>query len=33
MAIMREEVFGPLLPVETYTTLDEGAFMFGDRSS
>ncbi len=23
MAIMREEIFGPLLPVETYTTLDD----------
>ena len=23
MAIMREEVFGPLLPVETYSTLDD----------
>ena len=23
MAIMREEIFGPLLPIETYVTLDE----------
>ncbi len=23
MAVMQEEIFGPLLPVETYATLDE----------
>ncbi len=31
MAIMREEIFGPLLPVETYTTLDDAVAKINAR--
>jgi coniferyl-aldehyde dehydrogenase len=31
MAIMREEIFGPLLPVETYATLDEAIVRINAR--
>lgn len=45
MAVMREEIFGPLLPVETYTTLDDAVrrinarprplalYFFGEKAS
>jgi coniferyl-aldehyde dehydrogenase len=31
MAVMREEIFGPLLPVETYTTLDDAVAKINAR--
>ncbi|HQR12435.1 MAG TPA: coniferyl aldehyde dehydrogenase [Casimicrobiaceae bacterium] len=31
MAVMREEIFGPLLPIETYTTLDEAVARINAR--
>jgi coniferyl-aldehyde dehydrogenase len=31
MAIMREEIFGPLLPIETYTTLDDAVAKINAR--
>ena len=31
MAIMRDEIFGPLLPVETYSTFDEAIAKINDR--
>ncbi len=31
MAIMREEIFGPLLPIETYTTLDDAIAKINGR--
>ena len=33
MAVMREEIFGPLLPVETYGTLDEAIARIASRPS
>ena len=33
MALMREEIFGPLLPVETYTTVDEAIAKINARPS
>jgi coniferyl-aldehyde dehydrogenase len=33
MAVMQEEIFGPLLPVETYSTLDEAIARIGARPS
>ncbi|MCC7328017.1 MAG: coniferyl aldehyde dehydrogenase [Burkholderiales bacterium] len=31
MAVMREEIFGPLLPIETYATLDDAVARLGTR--
>jgi coniferyl-aldehyde dehydrogenase len=33
MALMREEIFGPLLPVETYTTIDDAIAKVNARPS